>query len=111
MATVPGNEELPLGDASGSGGRWLDGPERPSYDAPGTRPAAARWRPSVYRRTAPLALSLLFSLPAFVPAQEAGKPPLLTVAEKSDYRATARYAEVMDFCRQLAERAPAVRLT
>lgn len=35
----------------------------------------------------------------------------LSVAEKSNYQATARYAEVMDFCRRLADASPLVRLT
>ncbi len=37
--------------------------------------------------------------------------PLLTVAEKSGFTATARHAEVWDFCRALAERSPIVRLS
>src|SRR5262249_17725901 len=36
--------------------------------------------------------------------------PLLTPAEASDYRATSGYAQVMAFCRELAKRAPLVRL-
>jgi dipeptidyl aminopeptidase/acylaminoacyl peptidase len=45
----------------------------------------------------------------------AGPPPghaqegkLLTVAEKSGYRATSRHAQVVDFCERLAKAAPAV---
>jgi murein tripeptide amidase MpaA len=37
-------------------------------------------------------------------------PPLLTVAEKSDFKAASRYAEVVEFCRELARRSPLVRL-
>jgi dipeptidyl aminopeptidase/acylaminoacyl peptidase len=35
---------------------------------------------------------------------------LLTVAEKSKFRATSRHAEVIDFCKGLAKRSPLVRL-
>jgi dipeptidyl aminopeptidase/acylaminoacyl peptidase len=35
---------------------------------------------------------------------------LLTVAEKSNYQATSRYAEVLDFCQRLAKESPVVRL-
>lgn len=41
---------------------------------------------------------------------QADAHPLLTVAERSDYRATARYHEVRDFLRLLAESSPRVRL-
>jgi dipeptidyl aminopeptidase/acylaminoacyl peptidase len=41
----------------------------------------------------------------------AGAQQPLTVAEKSDFKATARHAEVMDFCRQLAKDSPVVRLS
>ena len=34
-----------------------------------------------------------------------------TVAEKSDYRATSRHADVVAYCKELAEKAPLVRLT
>src|SRR6266702_3579038 len=33
---------------------------------------------------------------------------LLTVAEQSDYKATSRHAEVVDFCERLAKAAPGV---
>jgi dipeptidyl aminopeptidase/acylaminoacyl peptidase len=53
-------------------------------------------------------LALLFlSLP---PALRADEPPLLTVAEKSDFQATSRHADVVDFCERLAKRSPVVRL-
>jgi dipeptidyl aminopeptidase/acylaminoacyl peptidase len=35
----------------------------------------------------------------------------LTVAEKSDYKATSRHADVMDFCQKLAKASPLVKLT
>lgn len=37
--------------------------------------------------------------------------PLLTVAEKSDYKKTSRHAEVLAFCEELAKQSPLVRLT
>jgi len=36
--------------------------------------------------------------------------PLRTVAEKSDYKATSRYADVVDFCARLKKLSPLVRL-
>lgn len=36
--------------------------------------------------------------------------PLLTVAEKSQFQATARHADVVDFCQRLAKASPVVRL-
>jgi dipeptidyl aminopeptidase/acylaminoacyl peptidase len=45
------------------------------------------------------------------PAVAVDKPlALLTVAERSDYRATARHAEVVEFCQKLAQLSPLVRL-
>jgi dipeptidyl aminopeptidase/acylaminoacyl peptidase len=55
------------------------------------------------RRLLLLALCFGFAGPAV--AQE----PLLTVAERSDYKATSRYVEVMAFCDELAKRAPLIR--
>jgi dipeptidyl aminopeptidase/acylaminoacyl peptidase len=43
--------------------------------------------------------------PAFAPAQEPR-----TVAEKTDYRATSRHADVLAFCEELAQKSPVVRL-
>lgn len=37
--------------------------------------------------------------------------PLRTTAEKSDYQATSRYADVVAFCDELAKRSPAVKST
>ncbi len=53
--------------------------------------------------------SLLFLalLPTLTRAADA---PLLTVAEKSDYKATSRHADVMDFCERLAKQSPLVRV-
>src|SRR5205823_5006834 len=36
--------------------------------------------------------------------------PLLTVAEKTDYKATSRHQDVVDFCSRLAKASPKVRL-
>src|SRR5438270_6914962 len=38
----------------------------------------------------------------------AAQDKILTVAEKSDYKATSRHAEVVDFCERLAKAAPNV---
>jgi dipeptidyl-peptidase 4 len=56
-------------------------------------------------RLAPLAAWLALAAPA-----AADQPPLQTVAEKSDYKATSRHAEVVAFCEELAKRSPLVRL-
>jgi dipeptidyl aminopeptidase/acylaminoacyl peptidase len=37
-------------------------------------------------------------------------PPLWTVAEKSDYKATSRHADVLDYCQRLRKLSPLVRL-
>jgi dipeptidyl aminopeptidase/acylaminoacyl peptidase len=42
------------------------------------------------------------------PARAADAPQ--TVAEKSDYKATSRHADVLEFCEQLAKQSPVVRL-
>ena len=56
-----------------------------------------------------LPLLVIFSVLARpVPADKA--PPLLTVAEKSDYKATARHADVVAFCAALAKLSPNVFL-
>lgn len=44
------------------------------------------------------------------PGQQASPEPLLTIAEKSDYKATSRHADVVAFCERLAKEAPLVRL-
>jgi len=55
-----------------------------------------------------LFLFFVWSAPqAFVRAAE---EPLLTVAEKSDFKSTSRHADVMDFCRALAQSSTVVRL-
>lgn len=52
-------------------------------------------------------LSLILVGPAFAaPADE-----LLTVAERSNFKATARYAEVVALCEALAKSSPLIRLT
>src|SRR5262245_45742740 len=37
--------------------------------------------------------------------------PLATVAEKSDYKATAKHAEVVEYCERLAKLTPLVRVS
>src|SRR5260370_23835975 len=44
---------------------------------------------------------------ALAPAQTSGP---VTVAEKTNYQATSRHADVMDFCEKLAKQSPLVRL-
>src|SRR5262249_46927368 len=44
-------------------------------------------------------------------AQVRGDDALLTVAEKSNYQATSRHADVVDFCQRLAKASPAVRVS
>src|SRR5438067_13825957 len=44
----------------------------------------------------------------FAPAVQAQQ--LLTVAERSDYKATAKHAEVVEYCQQLAKMSPLVRV-
>ena len=62
-------------------------------------------------RTLPSALLLSGLLVVgLAPRATADTDALLTVAERSGYRATARYAEVVDFCERLAKRSPLVRL-
>jgi hypothetical protein len=58
-------------------------------------------------RTLPLACLVAFFTVASAPARA---QPLLTVAERSDYKATARHAEVVDYCERLAKLSPLVRL-
>ncbi len=58
--------------------------------------------PRLLRSTLLIALTLA---PTAARAQE-----LRTVAEKSDYQATSRHADVLNFCEELARRSPLVRL-
>ena len=53
-------------------------------------------------------LLLSWSLGFLAPVM--AEEPLLTVAEKSQFKATARHAEVMEFCQKLAKQSPLVRL-
>jgi dipeptidyl aminopeptidase/acylaminoacyl peptidase len=62
-----------------------------------------------HRRAALSLLALLLIAPAARP-QKAEAPALRTVAEKSDYKATSRHADVVDFCERLAKLSPLVRL-
>jgi dipeptidyl-peptidase-4 len=52
---------------------------------------------------------MFFGLTGLLSAR-ADTPSLLTVAEKSEWRATARHADVVDFCERLAKLSPVVRL-
>jgi dipeptidyl-peptidase 4 len=54
-----------------------------------------------------LALCLL---PSLHRAEQVGEQTLATVAEKSNYTATSKHAEVVDFCEKLAKLSPLVRL-
>ena len=59
-----------------------------------------------------VAILLLLSLFSICcPLAKAADGPLLTVGEKSEYRATSRHQEVVDFCNQLAKLSPVVRLS
>lgn len=55
-------------------------------------------------------LVVLFGFLSIVGADDA-KPDLLTVAERTNWDATSRHAEVMDFCKKLAAQSPNVQLT
>jgi dipeptidyl aminopeptidase/acylaminoacyl peptidase len=57
-----------------------------------------------------IAKSTLLALLALTWAPRADAQTLLTVAEKSDYKATSRHAEVIDFCERLARLSPLVRV-
>jgi dipeptidyl-peptidase 4 len=61
-------------------------------------------------KTQTLRFLLLFVLGTFSSLAGAADEPLLTVAEKSGYRATSHYQDVVNFCQQLAKRSPVVRL-
>jgi dipeptidyl-peptidase 4 len=54
-------------------------------------------------------LVLLYLLVPFLPETARAEPPR-TVAETSDYKATSRHADVLDFCERLAKESPLVRL-
>jgi hypothetical protein len=54
--------------------------------------------------------ALLAFATASAPVQGGETKPMLTVAEKSGYKATSRHTEVVDFCKELARRSPLVRL-
>lgn len=54
-------------------------------------------------------LPVLAFLSFLVPAKVYAEPPP-TVAETSDYKATSRHADVVDFCQKLAKESPLVRL-
>jgi hypothetical protein len=43
------------------------------------------------------------------PGAAATDPPLLTIAEQSNYQATARHADVVEFCQKLAKESPLIR--
>jgi dipeptidyl-peptidase 4 len=54
-----------------------------------------------------LGLCFLSTLPRVEPAQQ---PSLATVAEKSNFTATSKHSDVVDFCEKLAKQSPLVRL-
>jgi dipeptidyl aminopeptidase/acylaminoacyl peptidase len=66
----------------------------------------AFWRTAMSLSPYRLALLLGFGLALAAPAAE----PPRTVAEKSDYKATSRHADVLAFCEELAKQSPLVRL-
>ena len=51
---------------------------------------------------------LILLAPGQAAASKATPVELLTVAERSEYQATATHTQVMDFCRELAKRYPAI---
>jgi dipeptidyl-peptidase-4 len=57
-----------------------------------------------------LALLVLLLFTAIARPEKPNTPPLLTVAEKSDYKATSRHAEVVDYCERLRRLSPLIRL-
>jgi dipeptidyl-peptidase-4 len=61
---------------------------------------------STLRTALLVACALRLTLPAPLRAEE----KLLTVAEESNYQATSRHAQVVDFCERLAKQCPYVRL-
>jgi dipeptidyl aminopeptidase/acylaminoacyl peptidase len=61
------------------------------------------------KRTYAISLSILLALTASA-AAPADKPGLLTVAEQSDFKATSKHAQVIDFCQRLAKASPLVRI-
>jgi dipeptidyl aminopeptidase/acylaminoacyl peptidase len=64
----------------------------------------------VTRKTASFAI-VLFLLVGLLPGAAArSEEKLLTVAEKSDYRATSRHADVVAYCEQLVKLSPLIRL-
>ena len=56
-------------------------------------------------RVIALSVALLAWLPSTASAQQ-----LLTVAERSDFKATSKHAEVVEYCERLAKLSPLVRL-
>jgi dipeptidyl aminopeptidase/acylaminoacyl peptidase len=61
-------------------------------------------------RTKLHSLIVLLGLPLLLPVPASADEPLQTVAEKSNFKATARHAEVVQFCERLAKLSPLVRL-
>jgi dipeptidyl-peptidase-4 len=54
-------------------------------------------------------LPVLFLAVCFTPTR-GDDMPLLTVAEKTEYKATSRHADVVEFCDKLAKQSPVVRI-
>src|SRR6516225_6702510 len=69
------------------------------------------WRITLGIRTRlPLVLFTLLLCASNARPEKPAEPPLLTVAEKSDYKATSRHADVLDFCERLQKLSPLVRV-
>ena len=58
----------------------------------------------------PARILAIVALTLYPLSTRAADAPLLTVAEKSDYKETSRHAEVLDFCEQLAKQSPLIRV-
>src|SRR5271165_6441772 len=80
-------------------------PPRLRRPSPPDCPTATLVRRFMIRRN--LSLLVILLVAGLVHAEDG---PLLTVAEKSDYKATSRHAEVIEFCDKLAKLSPVVRL-
>jgi dipeptidyl-peptidase-4 len=72
--------------------------------------AKAQRRKTKQNQACPKVALFLVLLCVFASWREAAAQPLLTVAERSDYKATATHAEVVDYCERLAKLSPLVRL-
>jgi dipeptidyl-peptidase 4 len=64
----------------------------------------------MFVKTHPAKMLVVLALFVLSGAPRAEAQALLTVAEKSDYKATSRHAEVIDYCERLAKMSPLVRV-